>query len=171
MSANVEIFNRVMTNLETLVKAYRGLLNIVRTEKEILISANLDDLNVNNEAKEKILIELRKFEKERIQLIANLVEEEKMKSVNPSLLELANFYQGVRGEKLRNMHSVLELLIKRVKEFNLQNEALVKSALKTVTGAMGAIKDSFEDNKTYQKKGKIEKSAESQSGQLVRKQA
>lgn len=163
-------YMKLTNNLEDLVKVYRGLLTVVRAEKDILVSADLDDLNGNNKSKEKLILALRKLEKERIQIIADLVQKEHFQSVNPSLLELANFYQGIRGDKLRNMHSVLELLIKRVKEFNLQNEILVKSALSNISGAINSIKEVLEENKTYQEKGSV-KAQPAQSGQLVSREA
>ncbi|OFZ17877.1 MAG: hypothetical protein A2Z20_05880 [Bdellovibrionales bacterium RBG_16_40_8] len=65
---------------------------------------------------------------------------------------------------------MLELLLKRVREHNAQNEILVKSALENVTGAMGSICNTLKDKPTYQKTGGIA-SRPAESGQLVSKEA
>ncbi|MCB0391434.1 MAG: flagellar protein FlgN [Bdellovibrionales bacterium] len=164
-------FEQLVENLEKVIKIHRSLLNVVRKEKEILISANLDELNENNKIKEEVLIQARQLEKERIKIIDSLLTEEDIKMENPSLLELANYFQGIKGEKLRNLHAVLDLLIKRVKDINNQNEVLIKSALKNITGAMKSIKDMLDDNKTYKKQGTLGETHDHQSsGRLVSKQ-
>jgi flagellar biosynthesis/type III secretory pathway chaperone len=84
-------------------------------------------------------------------------------------LDFAKHFGGNEGDKLLKVHSVLDLLIKRVREHNQNNELLVRSALNTVSGAMGNIRDSVAPKKTYKKGGKL---AESNPGlgQLVRKE-
>lgn len=164
-------FEQLVDNLEKVVKIYRSLLLVVRQEKDILISANLDDLNENNKTKESVLLQARLLEKERIQILVNIIEQEKIENKNISLLELATYLQGVQGEKLRNLNAVLELLIKRVREINTQNETLIQSALKNITGAMKSIKEMLDENKTYKKKGTIGETQNHQSsGRLVSKQ-
>ncbi|MCB9024957.1 MAG: flagellar protein FlgN [Bdellovibrionaceae bacterium] len=164
-------FEQLVDNLERVVKVYRSLLLVVRQEKDILISANLDDLNENNKTKESVLMQSRSLEKERLEILKNLIEQEKIENKNVSLLELANHLQGVQGEKLRNLNAVLELLIKRVRDINSQNETLIQSALKNITGAMKSIKEMLDENKTYKKKGTISDSQNHQSsGRLVSKQ-
>ena len=170
MSSNLS-FELLVDNLESVIKIYRSLLVVVRKEKDILIAANLDDLNENNKIKEDILIQARKLERERQEIVSALVEEDGVKIKSPSLLDLANFYQGEKSDKLRNLHAVLELLIKRVKDINNFNEKLINSALHNITGAMKSIKDMLDENKTYQKEGAIQPPQAGQSsGQLVSRQ-
>ena len=52
--------------LEDQIRVYRHLLETVRKEKDILISANLDDLNENNRSKEAMLIKIRALEAQRL---------------------------------------------------------------------------------------------------------
>lgn len=163
-------FEQLVDNLEKVIKVYRSLLLVVRREKEILISANLDDLNENNKTKEVVLLQARLLEKERLNVLKQWLNELKIENQNFSLSELANHIQGVQGEKLRSLHAVLDLLIKRVKDINSQNEALIQSALKNITGAMKSIRDMLDENKTYQKQGILGETQNHQSGRLVSKQ-
>ncbi len=156
--------------LDEQIRVYRHLLEIVRKENEILISANLDDLNENNKSKEAMLIKIRSLENDRISLAKAVGESLGLEDSAPRLIEIARHVQDEKAEKLRNMHSVLELLLKRVQEHNKKNEVLVQSALANITGAMNNLKSVLEDKKTYKRKGDLGKSPNI-AGQLVSKEA
>jgi flagellar biosynthesis/type III secretory pathway chaperone len=160
---------QLISVLEEQVKIYRHLLDVVRKEKEILISANLDDLTENNRSKEAMLIKIRALEAQRLKHAAEIYQSLGLAGDQHRLLEIARHVQPAHGEKLRSIHSVLELLLKRVQEYNRQNETLVQSALSNITGAMNAIKSTLQEKAVYQKKGEVEGSAS--SGQLVQREA
>lgn len=156
--------------LEDEVKVYRTLLDVVRKEREILVSANLDDLSENNKAKEALLIRVRALENQRLHTTTEVCRALQLSTENPRLLEIAVKLDNPDGERLRNLHSVLDLLLKRIHELNKQNESLVKSALSNINGALKAIKNTLDENPTYKKKGlKVEGTAS--SGQLVSREA
>lgn len=159
----------LVTVLEEQIRVYRHLLETVRKEKEILVSANLDDLNENNRTKEAMLIKVRALEVERVRHAGELHQNLNLKEETPRLLEMARYLDNDNADKLRNLHSVLELLLRRVQEYNKQNEALVQSALNSITGAMKAVKGALADKPTYQKKGEVE--GVTASGQLVSREA
>lgn len=163
-----ENITNLLSTLEEQIKVYRHLLDVVRKEKEILVSANLDELNENNRAKEAMLIKIRALESDRIKW-AQAAHDELQLEGEPRLLEIARYLDNDPSEKLRNVHSVLELLLRRVQEYNRQNEALVQSALTNITGAMKAIKGSLDEKPTYQKKGEVE--GHTSAGQLVSREA
>jgi flagellar biosynthesis/type III secretory pathway chaperone len=155
--------------LENEIKVYRHLLDVVRKEKDILISANLDELNENNRTKEAMLLKIRALEAQRLKVSVEAYQELGLNGEHPRLLEMAKHVDDETAEKLRNIHSVLDLLLRRIQEFNRQNEELVQSALTNVTGAMNAIKGTLQEKPTYQKKGEIEGHAS--AGQLVSREA
>ena len=149
------------------IKVYRSLLDVVRKEKELLISSQLDDLSENNKAKEAQLIKLRSLEQQRIKLGGHVAAHIGVPTDEPRLLEMANALGGDQGERLRNLHSVLDLLLKRVHELNQNNERLVNSALNNITGALKSLKNSLDENPTYKRKGEGGVQRKAQSGQLV----
>jgi flagellar biosynthesis/type III secretory pathway chaperone len=155
--------------LEEQIRVYRHLLEIVRKEKDILVAANLDDLNENNRAKEAMLIKIRALESDRLAKAHELFLDLKLEGEHPRLLEMARHLDVETADKLRNIHSVMELLLRRVQEYNKQNEALVQSALTNITGTMRDIKGTLADKPTYQKKGEVE--GHTSSGQLVSREA
>ena len=155
--------------LEDQIKVYRHLLEVVRKEKDILISANLDELNENNKSKEAMLLKIRALESQRLKAAVDVCVSLNLSTEQPRLLEIAKHLVEAEADKLRNLHSVLELLLRRVQEYNRQNEILVQSALTNITGAMNAIKGTLEDKPTYKKKGEVE--SHTSSGQLVSREA
>lgn len=166
---SMELYKNLEKSLDDLIKVYRHLLGVVRKERDILVAANLEDLNENNKTKEAMLIKARKLEEGRLKAARELALAEGLDE-NTRLLEFARHINGEPGERLRSLHSVLDLLLKRVKEHNAQNEILVNAALDNITGAMGSIHDLLKEKPTYKKTGNIV-SRPSEPGQLVRKEA
>jgi flagellar biosynthesis/type III secretory pathway chaperone len=165
------LYFKLVDSLEGLIKVYRGLLEVVRHEREILVEAKLDDLNENNKTKEKLLHQSRALEQIRIKCVKDISDYLGLKEVDLRLKDLALQFDYDKAEKLRNINAVLELLIKRVQEHNKQNEALVDSALRSITGAMNTLKETLQDKKAvYQSQGEM-KTAGSSAGHLVSRQA
>lgn len=162
---------QLIQTLEEQVKVYRHLLEVVRKEKDILISANLDDLNENNRTKEAMLLKIRALEAERIKETALICSKLNLTQEEPRLLDIARSLGGEAAERLRSIHSVLELLLRRVQEYNQQNELLVQSALANITGAMNAIKGTLQEKTTYQRKGEVAAQPAALAGQLVSREA
>ncbi len=168
--SQLKSYDNLICSLQQIIKVYRGLLDNLRSEKNILIQADLNDLNKNNVAKEKLLVHVGRLEKQRVLLTKEFATVIEFNSEDPRLLDIANHLGGESGDKLRNLHSVLVLLLKRVKEHNDQNDVLVRSALENVTGAMKSIKETVSEGSTYKRKGNVLKGT-TQSGRLVSKEA
>ena len=139
--ANESLYTDLFDNLESLVKVYRSLLDTVRREKEILIASRLEDLNENNKAKDTTLLRIRTLENSRMKCARDLAAAVGADVAQPRLLDIATRADSQWQDRLRNMHSVLELLVRRVSEVNKQNEELVQAALTTIAGAMNEIRD------------------------------
>ncbi len=163
------VYTDLVSCLEDLVKIYRSLLEVVRREKEILVESRLDELNENNKAKDTLLVRIRSLENSRTKLARDLAVLTSSDVDQPRLLELASNMPKEQGDRLRNMHSVLELLIRRVSEVNKTNEELVQSALRSITGAMEAIKDGLAPQTTYGQKGSL--TGKTEGGALVSREA
>lgn len=163
------VYSELVANLEDLVKIYRSLLEVVRKEKEILVESRLDELNENNKAKDTLLVRIRSLENGRTKLARDLAVLTSSDVDQPRLLELASNLPKEQGDRLRNMHSVLDLLVRRVSEVNKANEELVQSALRSITGAMEAIKDGLAPQVTYGQSGSM--SGKPEGGALVSREA
>ncbi|MFZ4402526.1 MAG: flagellar protein FlgN [Pseudobdellovibrionaceae bacterium] len=160
---------KLSNNLEELVKIYRSLLDIVRKEKDYLILANQEKLEENNQLKESVLFKLRAQDSLRMRYAAELASLLKSDVDNPRLLVLAQKMGGHEGDRLRSLHSALDIVIRRMTEINKENEEYAKSALKTLDGALQDIKGSLSGKKTYEKSGQY-KSGSDTAGHFVRKE-
>ncbi len=160
---------QLIDGLGHLIKVYQLLLDNIRNEKDLLIKADLKTLDENNKAKETILLKLRTFENARMKVAKDLAIAIGADADQPRLLEIAAILPVAAGDQLKNQHSVLELLIKRLNEINKENEQLAHAALKNVSGAIGAIRDSLGGKPVYEKKGNLSKTTA--AGKIVRCEA
>lgn len=163
-------FEKLSKNLDSILKQYRSLLDCVRKEKEILIKNDIEKLNENNLLKEQILDEIKSLELTRINCAKELAQIVGANSEEPRLLDIAQKISGVEGDRLRVMHSALELILKNLVEINKENARYAETALGTVTHAMENIKESLMGQKTYQKKGNYQQGHD-KSGHLVSREA
>lgn len=161
-------FEQLTQCLDHLVKMYRALLEVVRKEKDILVLSQIESLSENNRSKEAMLVKIRSLENQRIRCSKEYAGMVGADTDRPRLLEMATLVDAQKAERLRNLHSVLDLLTKRVSEINKENEVLVKSALQVVQGAMTSIRDTVATKNTYEQAGKMKSS--STGGHLVKKQ-
>lgn len=163
---NAQMFNDLVECLENLVKVYRSLLEVVRREKDILVASKLDELNENNKSKDAMLLRIRSLENNRMKCARDLAQAVGADVDQPRLLDIAVRCVPAQSDKLRNLHSVLELLIRRVADVNKQNEELVQAALNNITGAMEAIRDGLKPKPVYGKQGGLAQQ-KTDGGQLV----
>ena len=168
VSASDGMYNDLVDCLENLVKVYRSLLDVVRREKEILVASRLDELTENNKSKDAMLIRIRSLENQRTKCATDLARHVGADHEQPRLLDIANHCDPRWSDRLRNMHSVLDLLVKRVAEVNKQNEELVQTALNTITGAMEAIRDGLKPKPVYGRQGVVTNNVD--VAQMVRKE-
>lgn len=169
-SSQSEMFQDLVDCLENLVKVYRSLLDVVRKEKEILVASKLDELNENNKSKDAMLIRIRSLENHRMKCARDLAQEVGADVEQPRLLDIAVRSPHAQADKLRNLHSVLELLVRRVADVNKQNEELVQAALSNITGAMEAIRDGLKPKPVYGKQGGVAQQ-KTEGGHLVSREA
>jgi len=165
------LFEKLVGNLEEMTKHYRTLLDSVRKEKELLITTDIEKLNDNNILKEQTLYKIRSLDGLRFNYASELAQVVGADHREPRLLEIAQKIGGAEADRLRNFHSALELITKRLVELNKENATYAESALQTVHAAMDNIKDTFMGNqKTYKKKGTMQQGAD-KAGHLVRREA
>jgi flagellar biosynthesis/type III secretory pathway chaperone len=170
MESTVErSYQRLLTNLEELTTLYRHLLDLVRKEKQLLIDADMEKLQENNENKENLLFKIKSTDGLRARYAAELATLVHADAEAPRLLDIAKHLGGTEGERLRVIHSALDLLIKRLSTLNKENEGVAQSALKNLGGALNNIKDTLSGKKTYGGKGQVQRGPE-QAGHFVSKE-
>ncbi len=155
MDASAKAYKNLADVLEDEVKVYRAMLDLVRREKDVLIAANITELEECNQAKEAMVLKVRGLERIREKAARELGAVVGLTSDNPRLLDLASKMLDPESSKLRSVHSTLDLLVRRIKDLNSANEELIQSSLKAVNGALGAIKQTLQPKTTYAASGEV----------------
>lgn len=163
-------YKRLVKSLDQLVRVYRHLLEAVRREQEILIRADLEALAEVNFAKEKLVFKVKSLDRQWQDAADDLAKELDIKQESPRLLDLAAHFQGDESTKLEQLHSVLHMLVGRIQDINRDNQQLTESALAHISGAMGSITQTLNENPTYRNSGSLEESNKDAQGRLVRRQ-
>lgn len=171
MEQKVQIlYTKLIETLEEMTKMYRQLLEVVRKEKEHLLQVNLPEIENAVKVKEEMISKLRLADMLREKYAQNLGAELGMNSSSPRLMELAQRMPITEGDQLRQLHSALELVITRIQEINKENASYAQSALNTLNGAMGNIKETLSGSKTYERKGQYRTGPDT-AGHFVSKEA
>lgn len=160
---------KLTQNLEDLVKIYRSLLDLLRKEKEFLLKSDIDALNESNQTKDKLLLKMRSLDALRVNYAVELSKLVGADDKQPRLLDIARRTDAVLSERLRSLHSSLEMLLQRVSELNKENSEYCESALTMVDGAMKSIKEAVTGKKNYGPKGKIQSHNSQANGSFVSK--
>lgn len=171
MENKVQIYYTKLTDtLEEMTKIYRQLLEVVRQEKEHLVNVNLGEIEKSTLVKEELIGKIRIADMLREKYAQNLGAEIGVKNTIPRLLEIAQYMPMAEGDRLRQMHAALDMVIRRIQTLNKENETYAQSALKNLDGALGNIKDTLSGKKTYERKGQYKTGPET-SGHFVSKEA
>lgn len=171
MDAKVEtVYKKLTETLEEMTKIYRQLLDVVRKEKDFLIKVDLIEIDKARITKEELIGKSRIADMLREKYAHELGSLLGLSSARPRLMELAAQMPLKEGDALRQMHSGLEMVIKRLQELNRENETYTQSALKTLNGALGNIKETLAGKSTYERKGQY-KTGPEVSGNFVSKEA
>ncbi len=171
MEAKVEtVFKKLTETLEEMTKIYRQLLDVVRKEKEFLIKVELVEIDKARILKEELIGKSRIADMVREKYAHELGALLGLSSTRPRLMELASQMPIKEGDALRQLHSGLEMVIKRLVELNRENESYAQSALRTLNGALGNIKETLAGKSTYERKGQIKTGPEI-AGNFISKEA
>ncbi len=163
-------FDLLVVQLNELTKYYSLLLELIKKEKDLLIEAKIDELAESNKTKEALLAKIRATDLEREKCAYELGLRLGLAGHFPRLLELAKKATLKEAETLRTIHTTLTTLIERVTDLNQENQLYTESALKTLSIALGDIKNTLGGKKTYARKGKME-DGPNRAGNFVSKEA
>lgn len=165
-----KIYEKLMNNLEELTKCYRQLLDVVRSEKDILKESKIEKLNAVNASKDQLITQIKSLDSLRSNYASELAHHVGADTVQPRLLDLAVRMGGSEGERLRTMHSMLELLLKRLIEINKENADSAQVALNNVNKTLDSFKENLMGPKNYKRHGQS-KTGPEKSGNLVSREA
>lgn len=160
----------LMKTLEAMSFGYEELETALTQERDFLIAADLERLGLNNLKKEKIIYHLRDLEFLREKQALAVAKKVQLATAEPRLLLIAEKLTGDLATKMKNVHAALQKATARVQELNIANETYVRSALNSLSGAMGDVKETLAPKKTYGRSGKMAHGPD-RAGNFVGKEA
>lgn len=164
------IYLKLEGNLDEITKNYRQLLELIRKEKEHLIKSEIEKIEECTKQKELFLLRLKSLDALRAKYASDLAGQLGLDPAQPRLLELARKIGGSRADKLRSVHSALEILIKKIPELNRENEIYAQTALAHLKGALDNVRETLSGPSSYKREGLKNRGVEA-AGSLIRREA
>ncbi len=137
-----QVVGRLHASLQKLIGYHRQLLEIVRAEKDALVSAEMKTIREMTCSKQVLIESIRLEESLRARVVAELAQlwnkNPAELTLNQIIIEIQGEKQSARGiapklpEQLRSSYNALVLLVKRVTEQNQENAVCVERSLEHI---------------------------------------
>ena len=122
----------ILQTLQKMIGFHRQLLDLMRSERDVLIQADIQAIQTVTQNKQSILENIRRLEIDRQKLIAELASIWKKPARDLSLANIIHLIQGENlklADQLRSASTALTVLIQRISEQNQSNATLVEQSL------------------------------------------
>lgn len=125
--------------LQKQVDLYTKLSLILRREHEIILSASLDDLHVNNKKKEVVVLQIKLLDESCAKVIEKLccgmIQPQGAAALD--LLLARDDHPSARP--VRACYETLRAIIRKVRELNAANERLIKGSLRAIMSSISFL--------------------------------
>lgn len=153
-----ELLSGLYASLQKLIGLHRQLLDIVRLEREALVTADLKSIQEATHSKQVMISSIHQAESERLGTTASIAAILRKPVEELTLSKLIIQIQASdqkRAEQFRGALNALNILVKRIKEQNDDNKGFVEKSLEHI-GAMkrNVLGESVAAAATYSQKGR-----------------
>ncbi len=168
-----KVLDQFFQILENLVGLHRQLLDLIRIEKEALISADLKKVQEITNAKEVLLSSIQSTEIERQKLVSefSIIMKIPRKELTLSrlIIQIQADYKK-HADRFRSALNALSFLIRRITDQNKENSVLVKESISHIEQMKeNVLQENSKKSEIYSNKGnKINPSRDSR---LISKEA
>lgn len=146
----------VITLEGILVKEFRTcrtLQQLVRQERQLLTTADVDALAELVEDKEVLLDELNQIEEQRRLIVEQLAEAYPDIEESPSVSDLLPYLDRAASRRVDRLYTGIGTVIEQIREYNHGNQALALNGLKRVDAVQAYLLDIFQKPGMYQPPG------------------
>jgi flagellar biosynthesis/type III secretory pathway chaperone len=161
---------KLISSLEILAGQYRDLLDLLRKEKDLLLTADYENLILLTKEKEILLSRIRAADMARERYAQEMKIILGLESSTPRLVEIIDRLSGREKERLQSLYQMLSLLIERAQILNRENEVYARSGLEMIEGAFRNVKETLNPQKTYGRNKQL-KTGVSSMGSLSEREA
>jgi flagellar biosynthesis/type III secretory pathway chaperone len=130
-----EILSQIYRILHKLTGLHRQLLEVVRAEREVLVQADIKEIENITRAKQALIEEIHQVEGQRLKHTAELAIQWKRPYRDLTLPNIVIAIQGddpKSAESFRSVYNTLTILIQRISDQNSDNKALIECSLEHV---------------------------------------
>lgn len=120
------------------IKGYGELIDLLRREKDYLIELNITGIENLSKEKDTLILKLRLFEQERMNLLRELLQDDK----DAKEMTLQRLYELTGDETLKDMRLKLISMLQSIEELNEFNGILIERSLSFVKSSLAFLKAS-----------------------------
>ena len=127
------MWQRLASNLATIIKYYQALAELNEEKRKVLTFVDMQGLDRVVHHEEKIIADINKAEELRQQIVRELAAADV--KIHPDMKLVQMSYQcpdNALRERLLRLHAMLDELVKKVKQASENNEILIVAALNAV---------------------------------------
>lgn len=150
---------QMISVLQQTERQYLELLPILQKEKQMIISARLDDIQKVSEEKERLLQSIRQLESRRKVLLDQLASDLEMKSEGLTLSAIAERVSPSYRTQLIRLRTSLKTIMAKVAAVNNESRALIHHCLGTIRQALSFLTPKSTDSSVYQSSGALSQHA------------
>jgi hypothetical protein len=162
-------FQRLLDCLNEQKELYLRICDVLTSEKNFLIQADVTNLVENNKLKEALLAKSRALEKIRPLRVEELLKALQKEPKNLSISELIPLLSKELARKLIEVQGTLQTVLVNLRSLNDMNNKLVNNARKTIDIGLKALRGDTTESQVYKKQGQLEKGKV--PGKIVSKEA
>ncbi|MEI6128314.1 MAG: flagellar protein FlgN, partial [Pseudomonadota bacterium] len=111
------------------VDLYKNLLAVLNKENEIILSASVEALSLNNKKKEVVILQIKLLDESCLKLVDKIYQKMPRPAGSPSLADLIEQSSLPSMAPLKSCYATLLSVARSVRELNIINERLIKGSL------------------------------------------
>jgi flagellar biosynthesis/type III secretory pathway chaperone len=151
--------------LEREHEIYQSMLALIDKERLAAVQSDLNELKNAAEEKENILVQLRRYEEQRIQLARSMAETYGYPFEKLTITKLTELVDGPYAERLSRARSELLNVLNVVRDTGQRNKQLFEHSLELLRGSFNLISEMTQTNTVYYSSGNIQRTY--QTGKCV----
>lgn len=139
--------------LERECELYGVLLDLSRKKTQVIVDAQISELEKLVEAEQRLIFELGNLEDKREEWVARFAQQEGMEPKDVTISYIVSRAEGELKDRIKQLHEKLYGIIEAQKQVNQINERLIRNNLEFIDFSLGFITGREQSGGIYKKTG------------------
>lgn len=149
----MDSLQKIVDILDKECELYSILLDLSKKKTQVIVDADIGELEKIVEMEERLIFELRSLEDKREDLVSGFAEQQGIASEDVTVSYLVSQSEGQIKEKLKQLQNRLHSIIEEQKQVNQINERLIRNNLEFIDFSIGLITGRGQAGSIYSKTG------------------